>query len=212
MHLEKYLTKNTDGYTWKCLECRKRIPLRSNNAFFSKFPKIILPEHLDIALRYCATGVSAKKAHEMMKWNKISIHSVSNIYHELRVLISYHIRNSEKVFKSGSRVAIDESHFITEKNGKQVWVFGIVNIDDESHGLINVIEEKSQKVLITIIRRWVITSKNRKSLIIPDGWAAYNNLEAYNYNHSVELHNRGFFASVSEFSQSCGKSLECDKA
>lgn len=42
-------------------------------------------------------------------------------------------RNNEDCFQAGSKVAADESHFITDQNGTMQWVFGMVDIENETH-------------------------------------------------------------------------------
>ena len=92
-----------------------------------------------------------------------------------------------------------------------MWIIGIVDIDDESHGLFTVIEEKSEKILLPKYKEMDSYIINRKSLIIADGWAAYHNLKAYHYNHTIEMHNRGFCISF-RIQPILLKGLECYKA
>ena len=49
----------------------------------------------------------------------------------MRKQINYYIKETEEMFREGSSVAIDESHFLTTSEGVQIWVFGIVNIGNE---------------------------------------------------------------------------------
>ena len=107
-------------------------------------------------------------------------------------MISDCIRDKEKCFKAGSKIAIDESHFITDKNGKMHWIFGMVDLEDEAHSLFILVDDRSEKTLLPLIKRWVLATNSEKSTIISDGWGAYTNLEKYRYIHRIEFHNVGF--------------------
>lgn len=58
---------------------------------------------------------------------------IRKIYKELRNLVTIWARNNEDCFQAGSKVAADESHFITDQNGTMQWVFGMVDIENETH-------------------------------------------------------------------------------
>ena len=82
--------------------------------FLSKF-YLDLPMILNILVVYFADRTySSVRIHNELSYRrhaKISKTSVNKVLLEARILITKHLRDNERYFKPGSKIAIDESHF-----------------------------------------------------------------------------------------------------
>ena len=118
--------------------------------FLSKF-YLDLPMILNILVVYFADRkYSSVRIHNELTYRrhaKISKNSVNKVLLEARILITKHLRDNERYFKPGSKIAIDESHFLTEKTGELHWVFGMIDINDENHAIVIEVPNRKRKTL-----------------------------------------------------------------
>ena len=68
----------------------------------------------------------------------------------------------------------------------------MVDIDNESHASYYCTTKRDRETLVKFFQYYIDTNEENKALIIPDGWAAYDDLDQIGYLHERELHNRGF--------------------
>ena len=66
------------------------------------------------------------------------------------------------MFREGSSVAIDESHFLTTSEGVQIWVFGIVYIENEIQASYHAINDRTEENSLPLIQYYVETSEENK--------------------------------------------------
>jgi len=101
----------------------------------------------ELIFNYFSKKKSAKRAYEDLPAElKIGLETIKKIFSSIRILISRFIIEYEEHFPAGSRVAVDESHFFTSKDGEQYWVVGIVDIDDESHATYYCTNKEIEKI------------------------------------------------------------------
>lgn len=115
-----------------------------------------------------------------------------------RDLCLYHYETSDQVIGGpGSVVEIDETLAVKRKyNRGQMardgWLFG--GIERRSDGIfrcfMRLVYDRSEMHLCHHIREHVLPGTH----IISDGWAAYRNLSAMGYFHSVVIHDENFVA------------------
>ena len=90
-------------------------------------------------------------------------------------------------------VCLDESLFLHNSFGEQVWAIGLIDIESKKIRL-ELVKERSAEVLKKIILHHV----GFNITIISDGLDGYNRINHYTYTHLVQLHNRGQFGRVNE--------------
>ena len=68
-----------------------------------------------------------------------------------------------------------------------IWIFGMYDTVQKI-GCIQMVENRSAETLFPIIQQWV----NPGSIIVSDGWAAYNRIEEIGFRHEVVIHEDHF--------------------
>lgn len=67
------------------------------------------------------------------------------------------------------------------------WVFGAYDVETK-RGWIELVDDRSKETLLPIIQSWCLPG----TIIVSDGWPAYNNISSLGFEHEVVIHERYF--------------------
>ena len=180
-----------DGQIWRCSnkKCTFKCVIRKHS-FFSG-------SHLSIQLivKIIYFWSHRYPNHIVLHETRLNERTVVDFFNFCREVCSVVLEEqSEPIGGPGKVVEIDESKFGKRKynRGKRVdgvWVFGGIERDSETPKcFFTVVEDRSAKTLIPLIKRWILPG----TTILSDCWKAYSSLcdEGYVHetvNHSVEF-------------------------
>jgi transposase-like protein len=70
---------------------------------------------------------------------------------------------------------------------REQWVFGAYDVE-EKRGWIQLVDDRSANTLLPLIQEWCLPG----TIIVSDGWAAYNGVVNLGFEHRVVIHENHF--------------------
>lgn len=70
---------------------------------------------------------------------------------------------------------------------REQWVFGAYDVDQKL-GWIQLVDNRDANTLLPIISSWCLPG----SIVVSDGWAAYNRISELGFEHRVVIHENNF--------------------
>ncbi|XP_071482493.1 uncharacterized protein [Diadema antillarum] len=189
----------SDGYVWRCVQCRNRISVR-RDSFFSK-SHVPLEDLVFLVYLWCE-DVSLEF---IQKHTNVSRHTACAWTNFLREVCSlYEIDHFEQLggFDEGGNpiiVEVDESKYSHRKYHRGQWreghwVLGAIK-RRSNRCVLREVESRDRETLEPIIQEWCLPGTH----IMTDGWAAYNQLHTVGdgvYLHDVVIHEHRFVDPV----------------
>lgn len=184
----------SDGKIFRCNKgtCRKKKSIRTGS-FFEK-SKLKLKECM-LLIHLWSQGYSEKL---ILTDYEFSNKTVVDWFRYCRDLCVDHFEKDNGIIGGpGCIVEIDETMVVKRKNNQgriltQGWLFG--GIERRNDGIfkcfLRLVYNRSEIHLTHLIRCHVALDTH----IITDGWAAYRNLSAMGYSHSVIIHEENFIS------------------
>ena len=180
------IPRSLDGMCFRCTKCKAQKSIRAQS--FLMDCKLSLPVFASMVY-LLQTEMLLKYIAEILDINPHTVTDYANLLREEygRDLI----RDGRMLGGPERRVQIDESLLAKSKRTrnnharpvKEQWIFGAYEVD-EKVGWIQLVYRKDAETLIPLIQSWCSPG----SIIVPDGWAAYNGLTTCGFQHEVVVH------------------------
>lgn len=188
------LASSFDGSIFRCSRCKKKRSIR----FGSFLVDCRLGLQVFASLVYLLqTEMPFKCIAELLDLDAGTVTDYANLLREeySRDLL----QNGAMLGGPGRRVQVDESVLAKGKRSRnnharpvrEQWVFGAYD-PEEKLGWTQLVESRDSGTLIGLINEWCLPG----SIIVSDGWRAYDSLPEYGFEHEVVVHENFFVDPV----------------
>lgn len=179
-----------DGIAFRCTKCKSEKSIRIGS--FLVDCRLALDEFASLVY-LLQTETPYKYIAEILDLQDETVGNYANLLRE-----EYGkdlIENGHMLGGAGRIVQIDESLLAKSKRSRNMharptreqWVFGAYDVEAK-FGWIQLVENRNAQTLLPIIQDWCLPG----SIIISDGWSAYNNIRDLGYEHRVVIHENHF--------------------
>jgi hypothetical protein len=184
------LARSQDGFCFRCPRCKTQKSIRVGS--FLVDCRLSLPTFASL-LYLLQTEAPFKFLAEVLDLKPNTVTDYANLLREeySRDLLE----RGEMLGGAGQRVQVDESLLAKSKATRNnharpvppQWVFGAYDVSRKV-GWIQLVERRDTETLLPLIQQWCLPG----TIIVSDGWRAYESLPILGFQHEVVVHENHF--------------------